>query len=43
MINPKTLLGEWVTALQSLPHLVEALGGVANRIQFYSENAVVFG
>lgn len=43
MINPKTLLAEWVTALQSLPHLVEALGGSANRIQFYSENAVVFG
>ena len=43
MINPKTLLAEWVTALQTLPHLVEALGGNQNRIQFYSENAVVFG
>ena len=43
MINPKTMLAEWVTALQALPRLVEALGGNANRIQFYSENAVVFG
>ena len=43
MINPKTLLVEWVKALQALPRLVEALGGNANRIQFYSENAVVFG
>ena len=43
MINPKTMLSEWVTALQALPRLVEALGGNANRIQFYSENAVVFG
>ena len=43
MINPKTILAEWVTALQALPRLVEALGGNANRIQFYSENAVVFG
>ena len=43
MINPKTLLSEWVTALQALPNLVEALGGNANHIQFYSENAVVFG
>ena len=43
MINPKTLLAEWVTALQSLPKLVEALGGNANHIQFYSENCTVFG
>lgn len=43
MINPKILLAEWVTALQSLPRLVAALGGNANHIQFYSENAVVFG
>jgi hypothetical protein len=43
MINPKTILAEWVTALQALPNLVEALGGNANHIQFYSENATVFG
>ena len=43
MLNPKTLLAEWVTALQALPNLVEALGGSQNRIQFYTENAVVFG
>jgi hypothetical protein len=43
MINPKTILAEWVTALQALPNLVEALGGNANHIQFYSENAIVFG
>ena len=43
MINPKTLLAEWVTALQALPNLVEALGGNQNRIQFYTENATVFG
>jgi hypothetical protein len=27
MINPKTILGEWVTALQNVPDLVAALGG----------------
>jgi hypothetical protein len=43
MINPKTILAEWVTTLQALPNLVEALGGNSNHIQFYSENAVVFG
>ena len=43
MLNPKTLLAEWVTALQALPNLLEALGGSQNRIQFYTENAVVFG
>ena len=43
MLSPKTLLAEWVTALQALPNLMEALGGNQNRIQFYSENAVVFG
>ena len=43
MINPKTLLAEWVDALRGLPKLVEALGGNANHIQFYSENAIVFG
>ncbi len=42
MINPKTLLAEWVTALQALPNLVEALGGDGTRIQFYTENATVF-
>jgi hypothetical protein len=43
MINPKTILAEWVTALQALPNLVEALGGNASSIQFYSENITVFG
>ena len=43
MINPKTLLAEWVTALQSLPNLVDALGGDGGLIQFYTENAIVFG
>ena len=43
MIHPKRLLGEWVTALQALPRLVEALGGNGNHIQAYSENTVVFG
>ena len=43
MINPKTILAEWVTALQSLPNLVEALGGDGTRIQFYTENTTVFG
>jgi hypothetical protein len=43
MINPKTLLAEWVTALQSLPNLVSALGDGGDQIQFYSENALVFG
>jgi len=43
VINPKTILAEWVTALQSLPNLVDALGGDGSRIQFYTENATVFG
>jgi hypothetical protein len=43
MINPKTILAEWVTALQALPNLMEALGGNASSIQFYSENTTVFG
>lgn len=43
MINPKTILTEWVTALQALPNLIEALGGAASSIQFYSENTTVFG
>ena len=43
MINPKTILAEWVTALQALPNLVDALGGDGTRIQFYTENATVFG
>ena len=42
MINPKTILAEWVTALQTLPNLVAAIGD-ASRIQFYTENATVFG
>lgn len=32
-----------MTALQSLPNLVEALDGHASQIQFYSENATIFG
>jgi len=32
-----------VAALQSLPNLLEALGGDADSIQYYSENRVVFG
>jgi hypothetical protein len=43
MINPKTILAEWVTALQALPNLMEALGGNASSVQFYSENTTVFG
>jgi hypothetical protein len=43
MIHPKKLLVEWVTALQALPRLVDALGGNGNHIQAYSENTVVFG
>jgi hypothetical protein len=44
VINPKTILGEWVTALQALPNLIQALGdGGSSRIQFYSENATIFG
>ena len=41
MINPKTIGREWVTALQALPNVVEALGDKDN-IQYYSENTVVF-
>jgi hypothetical protein len=43
MINPKTILAEWVTALQALPNLVKAMGGEFRAIQFYSENITVFG
>jgi len=43
MINPKTILAEWVTALQALPNFVQALGGNTGSIQFYSENTTVFG
>ena len=43
MINPKTILAEWVTALQNLPNLVEALGGNGDLIQWYSENTTVYG
>ena len=42
MLNPKTILAEWVAVLQSLPNLVDALGSGA-RIQFYTENTTVFG
>jgi hypothetical protein len=43
MINPKTILAEWVAVLRNLPALVTALGGDPNSIQLYSETAVVFG
>ena len=43
MINPKTIGLEWVTSLQNLPNLVQAIGGDASRIQYYSENRIVFG
>jgi len=32
MINPKTILAEWVTALQALPNLMKAIGGGASSI-----------
>ena len=37
MINPKTILGEWVTALQSCPDLVTAIGGDGNNIRAFME------
>ena len=37
MINPNTILGEWVTALQSCPDLVTALGGDSNTIRAFME------
>ena len=43
MVNPKTILAEWVAALQSLPNLMTALAGGNSSIQFYTENAAVFG
>jgi len=43
MINPKTILAEWVTSLRALPNLVAALGGDPTMVQFYSENITVFG
>jgi len=42
VINPKTNLGEWVTALRALPNLVAVIGD-GSRIQHYTENAAVFG
>jgi len=33
VINPKTILGEWVTALQSCPDVVAAIGGNADNIR----------
>jgi len=42
VINPKTILGEWVTTLRTLPNLVAAIGD-SRRIQYYTENASVFG
>ena len=43
MINAKKIGLEFVAALQSLPNLLDALGGDADSIQYYSENRVVFG
>jgi hypothetical protein len=37
MINPKTILGEWVTALRSCPDLVTAIGGDDNNIRPFME------
>jgi hypothetical protein len=37
VINPKTILGEWVTALQSCPDLVTAIGGDADNIRAFME------
>ena len=37
MINPKTILGEWVTALRSCPDLVTAIGGDGNNIRPFME------
>lgn len=37
MINPKTILSEWVTALQSCPDLVTAIGGDASDIRAFME------
>lgn len=37
MINPKTILGEWVTALQACPDLVAAIGGDASDIRAFME------
>ena len=37
MINPKTILGEWVRVLQSCPDVVDALGGDGNNIRAFME------
>jgi hypothetical protein len=37
VINPKTILAEWVTALQSCPDLVTAVGGDGNNIRAFME------
>ena len=37
MINPRTILGEWVTALQSCPDLVAAIGGDPDNIRAFME------
>jgi len=37
VINPKTILGEWVTALQSCPDLVTAIGGDGTNIRAFME------
>ena len=43
IVNPKVLGQEFVAVLQQCPNLVKALGGDAERIQYYSENSTVFG
>ena len=37
MINPKTILGEWVAALRSCPDLVTAIGGNPENIWAFME------
>ena len=37
VINPKTILGEWVTVLQSCPDLAAALGGNGDNIRAFME------
>jgi hypothetical protein len=41
MINPKTILGEWVSTLQSCPDLVTAIGGDTSNIRAFMEGLAV--
>ena len=43
MINPKTIGNELVATLLTLPNLMGLLANNQGAIQYYSENAVVFG